>query len=283
MFNIDFEQKKSKHKTSFLADTFARTVLNQVFPAMKNIGNNDINVIHYVNFRTKRLIDVIIRYKNILIPLALDLSIDTDLNATRILGFKAGYKFNISIKNDLFQSLIFDPTEFQPFDAENFIEFLGYDSIKFSLFHKHYYNKNNTPMKMKQQGSVRQLEDGTIQRDISFDADFQYLSSYTGFFFNFYSDSIEHKLKNNEKKGVVYYQLLPMAGKIAGSFSEDFDFWKTIENNPGMISEPFRIAIQNHYKVDDHVVPHFDSHIDLFNYYNENQERIKSISEMIKI
>lgn len=283
MYSIDFEQKKSKHKIDFVADTFARTVLGQVFPVLKNISNGDIHVIHYVNFRTKRLIDIVVRYKNICIPLALDLSIDTDLNATRILGFKAGYKFNISVKNDYVQSLIFDPMELQHFDAETFSEFLGDDSVKFSIFYKHYYNKNTTPMKMKQQGSVIKLEDGTIKREISFDADFQYLSSNTGFFFNFYSESIDHKLKNNERKEIVYYQLLPMDGKISGVFSEDFDFWTMIENDPRMISEPFRIAIQNHYKVDEHVVPHFDSHIDLFNYYNENQERIKAISEMIKI
>lgn len=281
MKTIDFEQYGIKRKEAFVMDEFAHTVLNELFPVMKGISNGDIHVINYVIFRGKRLIDVVIRYKDLCLPMALDFSIDSDLERRQIKGYRAFYKFNISISNDKMQSILFDDSRDSDFNVKTFKEFLGGDVERFNILYDSYYNKDNSPMQYKQHVLKTTSMDAYSTNDISFDCEFQYMSETSGFFFNIYSNAIEYK-KNVDRVEELSYQLKPMDGIISGKFTT-IDFWQTIKDNPSMIAEPFRVAIQKHYNVDDYVIPHFDSHIELFNFYNNEQKRIQEISEMIKI
>lgn len=281
MTMIDFVQKGNKRKQAFVVDNFAREVLDEIFPVIQNLSNNDIHVINYVVFRGKRLIDVIVRYKDLCLPMALDFSIDSDLDCTYIKGYRAMYKFNISIANDRFQSILFDDNREDSFNVDTLKEFLGGDAERFSILYDSYYNKDNSPMQYKQHVLKVRSPDTKLKADISFDCEFQYLNKTSGFFFNIYSNGIEYK-KNIERVEELCYQLKPMEGTISGQFTS-IDFWSTVKENPSMISEPFRVAIQKHYNVDDYVIPHFDSHIELFDFYNAEKTRIKEISEMIKI
>jgi hypothetical protein len=281
MNTIDFVQQGNKRKKAFVVDTFARKVLNDIFPVIQDLSNNDIHVINYVVFRGKRLIDVIVRYKDLCLPMALDFSIDSDLDCTYIKGYRAMYKFNISIANDRFQSILFDDNREDNFNVDTLKEFLGADAERFSILYDSYYNKDNSPMQYKQHVLKAAAPDSKPTSDVSFDCEFQYMSESSGFFFNIYSNGIEYK-KNVARVEELSYQLKPMEGIISGKFTS-IDFWATIKDNPSMISEPFRFAIKKHYNVDEYVIPHFDSHIELFDFYNAEKIRIKEISDMLKI
>lgn len=283
MISIDFLQVKEKRKKAFVDDKLLRIVFNQVFPSLKDISNDDIHVLNYVRFRSKRLLDIVVRYKNIIIPIALDFSIESDESSRTIRSFRALYKFKISIDKGEFESILFNIDTIKDFDVDTFKEFLGDDGERFNILYDNYYNYNS-PMQMKQHVMKIKNVDGRIKTDIAFDVDFHYMNETSGFFFNIYSNELDLGANDREKIRVeeLSYQLKPMDGVISGKFNQ-IDFWATIKDDPSMIAEPFRLAIQKHYNVDEYVIPHFDSHIELFNFYNQEQTRIKEISEMIKI
>lgn len=281
MKNIDFEQAKNKRKKAFLNDNLSRAVLNEIFPVMVDVNNGDIHVINYVSFRSKRLIDLIIHYKDMYISMALDFMINNDSEISQIKTYKAIYKFNITVDKDKYQDILFDSTEKLKFNPTTFKEFLGADAVKFSLLFDSYYSKKNCPMQFKQT-AIRELrENGAIYNDISFDTEFFYQTKETGFFFNIFSNEISTNSKEHRTE-VIRYQLKPIGGVISGTF-DDFDFWDTLRSDASMIAEPFRFALRNHHGVDEYVIPYFTTHTELFDYYNTEKHRIVEISEMIKI
>lgn len=281
MKNIDFVQAKNKRKKAFLEDNLSRIVLNDLFPVMVDVDNDDIHVINYVGFRGKRLIDVIVHYKDMYISMALDFMINTNYEATQIKNYKAIYKFNITVDKDKYQDILFDSTEKLKFNPMTFKEFLGADAVKFSLLFDSYYSKKNCPMQFKQIALRELRENGTIHNEISFDTEFFYQTKETGFFFNIFSNEISTNSKEYRTE-IISYQLKPIGGIISGTFN-DFDFWTALRSDASMIAEPFRFALRTHHNVDDYVIPYFATHTELFDYYNSEKHRIVEISEMIKI
>lgn len=284
MNDINFLQKGNKRKQAFVNDTFSRIVLNEVFPVLQDVSNDDIHVINYVVFRTKRLIDVIIRYKDLCLPMALDFSINTDLEGSHMRGYRAIYKFHLLIKEDRMKSVLFDRQHESEFNVETFKEFLGDDSLRFNTLYDSYYNAHNCPMQFKQHVAKGCKNGQELKHQISFESQFEYFTDITdtsSYCFSLWNNDIENR---EEKEWIedIQYRLMLLKDNISGRFV-DMDFWSVIRDNPSMIAEPFRVAIQQHYKVDDYVIPHFDSHIKLFDFFNSEQHRIQAISEMIKI
>lgn len=281
MNDINFSQKGNKRKQAFINDKLARLVLQDVFPVLKDVSNDDIHVINYVVFRTKRLIDVIIRYKDLCLPVALNFSIDTDLKGYFIQGYRAIYKFHIAIKEDKMKSVLFDGYSESDFNVETFKEFLGEDNLRFNTLYDSYYNAHNCPMQFKQHVAKGYKNGQALQPQRAFEAQFEYFTDTSSCCFSLSNNDIETR-EESEWVEVVQYRLTPLKGTIAGRF-DNTDFWSIIQDDPSMIAEPFRIAIQRHYNVDDYVIPHFDSHTELFDFFNQEQQRIQEISEMIKI
>lgn len=281
MNDINFSQVGNKRKQAFVNDKFARIVLNEVFPVMKDVSNDNIHVISYVIFRTKRLIDVIIRYKDLCLPMALDFSIDTDLEGIRIRGYRAIYKLHVLIEEDRMQSVLFDTQCDSEFNVDTFKEFLGEDNVRFNTLYESYYNSHNCPMQFKQNVAKGKKEDKYFKPQFAFESQFEYFTDATSYCFSLWNNDIENR---EEKEWIedIQYRLMLLKDTISGRFV-DMDFWSVIQENPSMIAEPFRVAIQKHYKVDDYVIPHFDSHTELFDFFNSEQHRIQAISEMIKI
>ena len=281
MNDINFSQKGNKRKQAFVNDKLARLVLQDVFPVLKDVSNDDIHVINYVVFRTKRLIDVIIRYKDLCLPVALNFSIDTDLEGNHLKGYRAIYKFHIAIKNNKMQSVLFDAHHEIEFNVDTFKEFLGEDNLRFNTLYDSYYNAHNCPMQFKQHVAKGHKNGQALQPQRAFEAQFEYFTDTSSCCFSLSNNDIETR-EESEWVEVVQYRLTPLKGTIAGRFDNN-DFWSIIQDDPSMIAEPFRIAIQRHYNVDDYVIPHFDSHTELFDFFNQEQHRIQEISEMIKI
>ena len=281
MKTTDFEQHGIKRKKAFVDDKLARKVLNELFPVMQCVSNNDSNVVNYVVCSRKRLIDNVVRYKDLYLPIALDFSIDTDLDGLHIKGYQAFYTFHLSIDNDQLQSFVFDNNRKSDFNVKTLQEFLGEEAERFTILYDSYYNKESSPMEFRQHGlKVTSIEHEPI-REVSFNCKFKYRNTTSTFSFNIYSNALGYK-QDVDRVEELSYQLKPMEGIIEGQFTT-LDFWKTIKDNPSMIAEPFRVAIQKHYNVDEYVIPYFDSHIELFDFYNEEQTRIQEVSEMLKI
>jgi len=149
MKTTDFEQHGIKRKKAFVDDKLARKVLNELFPVMQSVSNNDINVVNYVVFRRKRLIDIVVRYKDLYLPIALDFSIDTDLDGLHIKGYQAFYTFHLYIDNDQLQSFVFDNNRKSDFNVNTLQEFLGEEAERFTILYDSYYNKESSPMEKK--------------------------------------------------------------------------------------------------------------------------------------
>ena len=186
MKTIDFEQQGIKRKQVFINDKLCRKVLNELFPVMESVSNNDINVVSYVIFRRKRLIDIVVRYKDLYLPMSLDFSIDTDIDEC-IKEYQAFYKFHISIENDQLQSFLFDDNRKSDFNVHTFKEFLGDDAERFTILYDSYYNKENSSMKCRQHGlKAASIEQGT-KREVSFNCEFEYMNTISKFSFNIYN------------------------------------------------------------------------------------------------
>jgi len=281
MKNIDFIQENNKRKRLFNQDALSRLVLNEIFPVMVDVKNDDIHVVNYVSFRRKRLIDVIVHYKDMHIAMALDFMLSDGSDAVRLNDYRAIYKFNISINKDKYQNILFDYKDHLNFNPVTFKEFLGEDAERFSLLFDSYYSKKNCPMQFKQTTLSVRREDGLTYKEIAFDTEFFYQTKETGFFFNIYSNDISYNSKETRNEEISY-QLKPIGAIISGNFN-DFDFWNTLRSDAAIIAEPFRFALRNHHGVDDYVIPYFATHTELFDYYNSEKHRIVEISEMIKI
>lgn len=278
---LDFSKQNACFYKNFVNHSLLQKMMATVFPGYSDVKPEQIFIYNYIVFRQKYLIELIVQYKNMLIPLQLDFVTDVKRVNDRVVEFPKlyGYKSRFYVDNGKYNSNFFltvMPRESTEYYHENHVEFFGEkESEIFTKFYKTFYKKGQQSINYTQR-----VYDSFIKsdRNISLDIKSYYSTGDHGHYINMYTDDVSPTKKASEFNLDVKSNINDYGAK--GKFE---DFNNCLKDDLKTIPELFRKMFMEREDVTEELIPLFDSHIELFDYYDKNLETIRTIKKMSDI
>lgn len=277
---IDYSNQRSAHHKSFFSNIAIQSTLLSAFPGYKSILKKQVYVYSFVCFRQKYLIELLIQYKGMVIPIHLDLE-------TKIIdGVEKPNEFSYStafqIKDGFYNSNMV-PTiylEDQEYNHDWHVEFFGLkEMLFFDRFFEKFYNagKQSIHFKQKVYDKVKPEPDCDY-RKVFFDVTSYYLNEDNGHFINMYTNQ-----QNDKKPPEKFYMNVKSMNHNYSADNTFSAFMECFNSEFDFVSEFFRKMLLHREAVVEELIPSFDNYIDLFNYVDSNIENIRAVKKMMEI
>lgn len=278
---MDFSSQNQTLYDNFINKGIVQKMLRDIFPGYVDVNPSQIFVYSYVSFRQKYLIEIIVQYKTMLIPLQLDfVTIIKRVNDNTIeLPDMYGYKSKFYVDNGKYNSNFFltvMPRESTKYNHKLHTSFFGEkESEIFNKFYNIFYKKGEKSINYTQ----KVFDSFTNpDRHLFLDVKSNYQVGDQWHYLNITTDDI-----TPSKKSTEFCFDVRSNNHTYGAKSKFSDLEECMNNDLKTLPELFRQMLLRFEDITDELIPYCENHIELFDYYDKNLDTIRTIKKMVDI